>query len=230
MVRLGYRLCVLGFVLVACVVNPSYFDAVREPRFFGGAVWLYLVWGVFLLEMFSLLFPQSLHSTGSRKQYRALYKCADDGYDREKLRAFVRQSNASAWGAALVWLLANGVVAALYLTGRMAAHWLFFVCAVYYVADLVCVLFWCPFQSLIMKNRCCVSCRIYNWDWFMICTPLLLIPGFFTWSLCGVALFLLVRWEVAVKRHPEYFWPGSNARLRCINCTDKMCRLKKPLI
>ena len=29
--------------------------------------------------------------------------------------------------------------------------------------------------------------------------------------------------------HPERFWNGSNAAIRCENCTDKLCHVKHPL-
>ena len=60
----------------------------------------------------------------------------------------------------------------------------------YAVCDRICVLFFCPFQVWIMKNRCCVHCRIYRWDYVMMFTPLLFVPGPYSWSLLGLALIL----------------------------------------
>ena len=88
------------------------------------------------------------------------------------------------------------------------------------------MLFWCPFRVFLMKNRCCATCRIFNWDHVMMFSPLLVIKGFFTWSLFFTSLVLLIRWEITIIKHPERFWEGSNAILRCTNCQDKICRLK----
>ena len=43
------------------------------------------------------------------------------------------------------------------------------------VCDLICILFFCPFQTWMMHNRCCTTCRIYNWDFAMMFTPLIFI-------------------------------------------------------
>ncbi len=45
------------------------------------------------------------------------------------------------------------------------------VSAFYFLCDYVCILIYCPFQSHIMHNKCCVNCRIYGWGHFMIFTP-----------------------------------------------------------
>jgi hypothetical protein len=80
---------------------------------------------------------------------------------------------------------------------------------------------WCPLQKLFMKSRCCVDCRIYGWGYFLVFGPLLLLPNFFTVSLAASAAALLVRWEIACARHPERFWTGSNAALRCESCARR---------
>ena len=38
---------------------------------------------------------------------------------------------------------------------------------------VICILFYCPFQMWFLKNRCCVNCRIYNWDYAFLFTPFL---------------------------------------------------------
>jgi hypothetical protein len=99
----------------------------------------------------------------------------------------------------------------------------------YGVCDIICILFFCPFQTWFMKNRCCTTCRIYNWDFAMLCTPFLLIPGFYAYSLLAVALLILARWEVTYKLHPERFSERTNESLRCANCTEKLCKHKVQL-
>jgi hypothetical protein len=88
------------------------------------------------------------------------------------------------------------------------------------------VVIWCPFQRFLIKNRCCVNCRIFNWGYFMIFTPMVFIRNFFTWSLFFTAVVLLIRWEVTLVRYPERFWEGSNKVLKCENCQDKICKQK----
>ena len=52
---------------------------------------------------------------------------------------------------------------------------LWLVCLFYGVCDMICILFFCPFQSWFLKNKCCCTCRIYNWDYAMMFTPLFFI-------------------------------------------------------
>jgi hypothetical protein len=80
-----------------------------------------------------------------------------------------------------------------------------------------------------MKNKCCGSCRIYNWDYVMMFTPLVFIPNVYTYTILGVALLLLLYWEIAALCHPERFYEETNACLSCANCKEKLCHHKKQL-
>ena len=99
----------------------------------------------------------------------------------------------------------------------------------YFLSDMVCVVLWCPLQLLLMRNRCCTTCQIFNWDAIMVATPLVFVGGWFGWVLVALAVVILVRWELAAIRHPERFDERTNARLTCVQCVDKLCRLRKPL-
>ena len=85
----------------------------------------------------------------------------------------------------------------------------------FYLCDLVCVLVWCPFRVFLMKNRCCTTCRIFNWDHLMMFAPFLFLPGFYGWSLLGMSVVTFAVWEIAFRLHPERFWEGSNQALKC---------------
>ncbi len=107
---------------------------------------------------------------------------------------------------------------------RFALLWTLF----YFVFDMVCVVLWCPLQLVLMRNRCCTTCQIFNWDGIMTVTPLLVVPCWFSLLLIAQALFVLLRWELAFDRHPERFDERTNASLMCANCKDKLCYLRKP--
>jgi len=85
---------------------------------------------------------------------------------------------------------------------------------------------WCPIQIVFMRNRCCATCQIFNWDGIMAATPLLFVGGWFGWSILAIALIVLVRWEVTAFQHPERFSESTNARLSCAQCTEKLCRIR----
>ena len=102
-------------------------------------------------------------------------------------------------------------------------------CSAYSICDLICILFFCPFQTWFMKNKCCSVCRIYNWDYAMMFTPLFFVRRDYSWSLLALSIALLVRWEITIFRHPERFSEKTNDYLQCRNCTEKLCVHKKQL-
>ncbi|MCR4946660.1 MAG: hypothetical protein K5929_06955 [Lachnospiraceae bacterium] len=102
-------------------------------------------------------------------------------------------------------------------------------CSAYSICDIICILFFCPFQTWFMKNKCCSTCRIYNWDYAMMFTPLFFIKKSYTWSLLVLSVALLIRWEVTFYMHPERFSDKTNDYLQCANCTEKLCAHKKQL-
>lgn len=63
----------------------------------------------------------------------------------------------------------------------------------------------------------------------MIFTPLVFIPNGYAWSLLGISLLLLLRWEITLYRYPERFSNKTNACLSCQNCEEKLCHHKKQL-
>ncbi len=136
---------------------------------------------------------------------------------------------------ALFWVVFNvlivGVLAyAGWLNERTVVVWMLF----YFLFDMICVVLWCPIQLVLMRNRCCTTCQIFNWDAIMAVTPLLLIAGdlqaaWFTWPLLLLAFVVLLRWELAFARHPERFDERTNASLACANCKDKLCYVREPL-
>lgn len=80
-----------------------------------------------------------------------------------------------------------------------------------------------------MKNKCCSTCRMYNWDYAMMFTPLFFIRKPYSWSLLALSVALLIRWEITFYLHPERFSEKTNDYLQCKNCTEKLCAHKKQL-
>ena len=122
----------------------------------------------------------------------------------------------------MIWCCLIGALGILYAAGVIGKMGLFLVTVFFYVCDLICVLIWCPFW-LIMKNRCCTTCRIFNWDHLMMFTPLIYVGGFYSVSLVVLAFLAWLIWELCVMMYPERFWANSNAALKCSECTDKLC-------
>ena len=203
----------------------------RPLAFLSRLSWLHLaILFVFAVEMLLRFFPSRLESMGCQKQFRRNYRptLAAEHLSEEGAR-FSLGSWRSTLAVLAAWLALNGIFAALFYTGVIDAGILILMSLFYSVSDMICILFFCPFQTWFMKNKCCGSCRIYNWDYAMMFTPLAFIPNIVTVSLFLMALVLLLFWEIAVARHPERFSPATNASLRCANCPEKLCHHKRQL-
>ncbi len=190
---------------------------------------MHVLWLMFMLMMVLHIFPLEKVTMALKKAEPEPYKEVE-GYSELELHQFVQQQNARSWIVMLVWLIFNAVFGALYLFEIIGIPDMIMLTVFYFLCDYICILVYCPFQHLIMKNRCCVNCRIYDWGHFMMFTPMLFVQNFFSWSLFFTSCVVLIRWEVIYARHPERFWSGSNQTLQCANCEDKTCQLKRKIM
>ena len=182
-----------------------------------------IIWVVYAVEMSCRFFPSKVESMGCQKQFKQNYQ--PTGEDIPKLQSWKKT-----FAVALVWLMLNGIFGTLYFTDIIDEGVLILISLFYGVCDMICILFFCPFQTWFMKNRCCTDCRIYNWDFAMMFTPLIFIPHPYTYSLVALSLMLLFRWEWNYKRHPERFSESTNACISCKHCNEKLCKHKKQLM
>lgn len=184
---------------------------------------IWIICAIFIIEMALRFFPSSMESMGCQKQFKRVYRPAH-GNPRPDV-----QSDRLTLKIALGWCALNGIFGVLHLCGVIDYGIMFLLCLAYSLCDIICILFFCPFQTWFMKNKCCGSCRIYNWDYAMMFTPLLFVKHVYTWLLLGLALGLLIHWEIIFHTHPERFSETSNLALRCENCPEKLCHHKKQL-
>ena len=181
-----------------------------------------LIWIIFTVEMVQRFIPSPTESPGCQKQFARNY------IKSGSTDIAIQENNASVL-VALVWVLFNGIFGALYMAGILDDGIMILLCCAYSVCDVVCILFFCPFQTWFLKNKCCCTCRIYNWDYAMMFTPLFFVKSPYTWSLLALSVLLLMRWEITFFRHPERFSDKTNAYLHCSNCSEKLCSHKKQL-
>lgn len=180
------------------------------------------IWIVFALEMALRFFPSKLESMGCQKVFARNYRPTKTAGKRpDDVRSTLM--------VALAWILLNGAIGVVYALGWIDKGILILISLAYSVCDMICILFFCPFQEWFMKNKCCGTCRIYNWDFAMMFTPLIFVGGFWSWSLVALSLGLLIKWEVRYRLHPEWFYEQTNLSLACVNCQEKLCRHKKSL-
>lgn len=245
--KLAFRAAVFLLVLWAYFRAPEYFDIIVTEKievdwilsgrpiselyaYLEGInhIWVYIVWGLIMIEMVIAMLPDSKFLTmGSKKEFPDYYVPVPE-FDKLSMYRYVQKNNYAAIWVLIVWMCFNAIFGALYVVDIIGAKELILLAVFFYLADLICVVVWCPFQSFFLKNKCCVNCRIFNWGHFMMCTPMLFIRNFFTWSLFFMSVIVMLRWELTLLKHPERFWEGSNATLKCANCQDKICKLKGP--
>lgn len=190
---------------------------------------MHILWVIFMCTMVLHLFPNQKLTMALRKIEEPAYRPVEHPEPLELLE-FVKHQNVRAWIVMLVWLVFNGVFGVLYLLDVIGTADLLMLTVFFYLCDYICILIYCPFQHFIMKNRCCVNCRIYDWGHFMMFTPMVFIRNFFSWSLFFTAVVVLLNWEITYAKHPERFYYGSNQSLQCKNCKDKICTVKKKVM
>ena len=183
---------------------------------------LSIIWVVFVVEMIFRFFPSELESMGCQKQFFRNFEPTEETVPE-------KTSWIGTFISAASWLILNGIIGLLYFLGVYDAGVLVLIALAFSVCDMICILFFCPFQTWILKNKCCTTCRIYNWDYAMMFTPLIFICNSFALSLVGISLLLLIKWEIVYKLHPERYTENTNASLSCRNCKEKLCQHKKQL-
>lgn len=235
--KLNYlRLIYRGSLLLAMIVYYILTRVYSMTFFDQHAPLTYLVVGFITLsfvgEMIERFIPSKTSSMGSQKQFRKNY--VPTGEEKPELQS---------WKVTLIvflsWVALNGVFATLFYLHIFDADIMVLISLAYAVSDMICILFFCPFQTWMMHNRCCGTCRIYNWDFAMITTPLVFIVftpvdngislNPFALVLVAMSWALLIEWEIIYHKHPERFSDKTNAALRCANCKEKLCAHKKQL-
>lgn len=228
MLKLAIRILIFIVVFIFYVLHKDLLCDLMTRSIWLGITPLHALWMVFMLMMVTHIFPMDKLTMALRKAEPEQYQEVK-GYSELALYRFVREQNIKAWNVMLVWLIFNAIFGFLYLVHILDNADLLMLTVFYFLCDYICILFYCPFQSVIMKNKCCINCRIYDWGHFMMFTPMLFIRNFFSWSLFFTSCVVLIHWEVIYAKHPERFWSGSNQTLQCEHCKDKTCQIKKKL-
>lgn len=191
--RLWFRVLVLLIVTAVYVGKPEQFAALEPGQFFAGLSILHVLWLIWMGDMALKLFPIPVTlALGAAKQLRAYYVPAQSPADPQKRRAYFRENNRRALLVLILWTLVGLVLAGFRRMEIIGNQELLLTAVFFYVADLFCVVVWCPFRVWFLKNRCCTTCRIFNWDHLMMVTPLVCINSLYSWSLVLAAAFVLL--------------------------------------
>ena len=216
---------IVAFILsvLVFIFKPEYLNVIHGFNFFREFSPLHILWVLWMIDMLQQLIPiRGNVSLGSQKLFRQHFKPIREKINPKALREYIVSTTKSAYLVFILWALCLAILGGVYYTGFLKDEHLFLITALFYVMDLFCVLIWCPFR-LNMKNRCCTTCRIFNWDHMMMFTPMLFVCGFYSISLLVMSGVVFLAWELCVLLHPERFWFKTNEALRCSECTDKLC-------
>lgn len=221
--RLIFRCVVLAFCCVLCFVAPQDFKVLDGMNFFSQFSPLHALWIVWVMDMVLQIIPiKNQVPLGSQKLFANRFRPIREKINYDALRSYILTTTKAAYKVFVLWCMLIAVIGILYRNGIINKTGLFMSSVCFYVCDLICVLIWCPFR-LLMKTRCCTTCRIFNWDHLMMFSPLIFMGGFYAISLVALALLAWLVWELCIMMYPERFWEQSNAALKCSECTDKLC-------
>lgn len=221
--RLVGRCLILILCTVLAVFRKDVFSVLSGWNFFRSFSPLHLLWAIWVMDMFLQIIPvKNKVPLGSQKLFANRFRPIREKINYEALKDYIVSTTRAAYKVFILWCALIAVIGILYHLGIISRILLFLISVFFYVCDLICVLIWCPFR-LIMKNRCCTTCRIFNWDHLMMFSPLIFMGGFYALSLVIMSAVAWLVWELCVMMYPERFWDHSNAALQCSECTDKLC-------
>jgi len=187
---------------------------------------LTIVWLLLILSMVVRLIPSRYESLGCQKIYSHRHCSTGKKVTQEE----VRQANRGALWVLLSWLALNGIFFLSYWKGWIGEQFMVCLAGFYGVCDIICILFFCPFQAWMMHNRCCITCRIFDWDYIMICTPLFVIRSPLALAACLLSVLIFLGWEIAYVKKKEQFFVSGNAALHCSkDCPEQLCAYKRAL-
>lgn len=187
--------------------------------------WIYnIFWFIFVLDILRVIIPKFAKHSPFGKFAKKFYKESD--YNKDELLNYKQTMQIRSlitFTSYIIFLLGIGVL--YYLNIINKSHIILIVIFLNFL-DYFCINTWCIFHKIFIRNRCCNTCRIYNWDHFMKFAPFIFIADFRTWSLFILGLIALIEWEIYFYFYPERFTDISNENLRCSNC-ELSCRFKK---
>lgn len=181
---------------------------------------------LFFIDALMIIVPELNKDTFSGKYLKKFFK-EYPMYNIKKVRSLKQREDQVAFLIFLIYFGGITCIGLLYLYNDWFELKYFYLIFLFInLSDYICILLWCPFQQLFLKNKCCNTCRISNWDRLMKFTLLLFIPNFYTISIFIMGLIVFLSWEYSRVTSPQYFYSTSNELLRCSNC-DLPCTSRK---
>ena len=226
-----FRILLLAAAVYFYIADSEKQDFTAMQRRGLNGIFLYVVWAVLVISMLFRLIPNKRTAIGARKHYAQSHQAAP-AIQNDPISTIIKRNrlHRGALASALAWIVLNAAVfIVLFLNDMLTPSAAVTLMLIYAVCDMICILFFCPFQVFFLRNRCCTQCRIHNWDYLMMCTPMILFPSFYSISLLLLSASVVLRWELAIHKNPHFFMAETNENLRCDRCNDRLCLVNKPL-
>ncbi|XMB86467.1 hypothetical protein RJG79_01330 [Mycoplasmatota bacterium WC44] len=187
-------------------------------------IWVYnILWLMFVIDILSVLIPGLTKHSSNGKHFKKFFKEAN--YSKEQLFDYIKNMRSRVLLTFILYIFfLLGIGFFYYFKIINRDHIILLVIALNFI-DYFCINTWCIFHKVFIRNRCCNTCRIYNWDHFFKFSPFIFIPEFRTLSLFILGIISLLQWEINYALHPERFTDISNENLKCTHC-NHYCRFK----
>lgn len=227
--RFLFRVVVYISIIFMYIFNPEIIRVVPIKEFFTSISFMHVLWVIFMVEMGFHFIDNKVTTLGSQKHREKYYNPVSKKIDRKKLKQEEEITNKRRFLVFFVWVLVTLAIGGLYLLKIIGFKEMMLIVGFFYIADDICILFWCPFQQFFLHNKCCVTCPIFNWDFLMMFAPFVFVKSFYTLSLFAVSLILFFIWDYRSFKYPVRFTETNNLNLRCENCNDHLCKMKRKL-
>ncbi len=186
-----------------------------------------IIFVYFIFDSLSVLIPSVNKYIPSSKHLKRNY-VERLGYNKTNLDKIKRKNNLLAFITFILYFGILSIIGLIYLNYDIFKEiHIYLIFLLINIGDYVCVLYWCPFRSIILKNNCCHTCRITNWDRLMKFYILIFIPNIYTLTLVSLGVIIFITWEYVHHISPERFYSISNDTLSCKSCNDTLCKKKK---
>ena len=223
--RLIMRIIIFILMILMYIFYPNYYEVAKGLEFFKMFSPLHIIWIIWVIDMILKLCKVPKYwPLGSQKIWEDRFlPDLKEKLNIKFIKEQMNKINKDVIKVAILWLLIVIIIDTLYLFKVLNYQIMILISAFFYVCDIICIVGWCPFKTFFMKNKCCTTCRIFNWDNAMMYLHLIVIPGIWTYSLVFMSILIVIVWEIVCFNHPERFIEKSNCALRCSNCKDKLC-------
>lgn len=226
--RFIFRILMFALAMFVYICYPQTTDIMVGTNMFKTFNIVHLFLFVWLFDIITQFIPMTgQFSIGSLKHFKQYMKNTKIKDELQHIKSMVQKqitANTGAFKVLVIWLVLTLIIGGLKVFGIISHREIFLISTFFYLCDLICVLFFCPFQKFFMHNKCCATCRIFNWDHLMMFAPFIFVTGVFTAIIVLLSLVSLLIWESKYYAYPERFFEETNDTLKCKNCKEKMCR------